>query len=79
MENYQFQLFHDYHPNSFVLLNDEEAMRYLPPLKASMPTKTVNLNSSGGVDKEDSEWRYWKTFEGGVTQGEISKKKKKER
>ncbi|XP_047356622.1 general transcription factor 3C polypeptide 2-like isoform X1 [Vespa velutina] len=68
MENYEFQLFHDYLPNPFVLLNNEDAMRYLPPLKASMPTKTVNLNSSGNVENEESEWKYWKTFEGGISQ-----------
>ncbi|KAI4502019.1 hypothetical protein M0802_002701 [Mischocyttarus mexicanus] len=68
MENYEFQFYNDYLPNPFILLNNEDAKQYLPPLKVSMATKTVTVNSSTNMEHGEKEWRYWKTFEGGISE-----------
>ncbi|XP_043490476.1 uncharacterized protein LOC122516600 [Polistes fuscatus] len=68
MENYEFQFYDDYLPNPFVLLNNEDAKQYLPPLKVSMATKTVTVNSSTNTKHGEEEWKYWKTFEGGISE-----------
>ncbi|KAK2586559.1 hypothetical protein KPH14_011445 [Odynerus spinipes] len=69
LENYELRLFDDYLPNPFVLLNDKDAMQYLPPLKKSMPTKTVTLTLSGKPKDVEDTWKYWNTFEGGISEG----------
>ncbi|XP_011146081.1 general transcription factor 3C polypeptide 2 isoform X2 [Harpegnathos saltator] len=62
-ENFELDLFQDYTPNIFTLLNNEDAAKYLPELTSSMAIKCVSDNSSDSVS---SSWKHMGRFEGSI-------------
>lgn len=67
LKNYKIDLFEEYVPNTFELLNENNAREYLPEVKESMFMKTDKNNKS----KSESEWKKWSRFEGKCLQGKI--------
>ncbi|KOC69943.1 General transcription factor 3C polypeptide 2 [Habropoda laboriosa] len=66
-KNYKFNLFNDYLPNHFTLLNNTDVIKYLPELEVSVCTKQES--SSENTYDTEIPWKQWKRFEGGFDEG----------
>lgn len=73
MKNYELTLFEDNMPNAFTLLENNNAIKYLPKLTISMAIKNVKFNSSQSVENSNNDtWKRLNRFEGDIYEG-ISK------
>nr|XP_012134948.1 PREDICTED: uncharacterized protein LOC100879252 isoform X1 [Megachile rotundata] len=66
-KNYEYDLFTDYTPNHFILLNNTDAAKYLPELEISIRMKTERVGDK--VCDTEIPWKQWKKFEGGFDKG----------
>ncbi|XP_072757038.1 uncharacterized protein [Anoplolepis gracilipes] len=67
LKNYELTLFEDNMPNTFTLLQDNNAIKYLPELTISMAIKNVKFNSPKDVENsDDDEWKRLNRFESDI-------------
>lgn len=66
-KNYELDLFTDYTPNQFTLLNNTDAAKYFPELEVSIRTKVESTSNES--HNNEIPWKQWKRFEGGFDTG----------
>jgi len=70
LKNYELTLFEDNMPNAFTLLENNNAIKYLPELTISMAIKNVKLNSSQNEENSNNDtWKRLNRFEGDIYEG----------
>ncbi|XP_025265210.1 uncharacterized protein LOC105253667 isoform X2 [Camponotus floridanus] len=67
LKNYELTLFEDNMPNAFTLLENNNAIKYLPELTISMAIKNVKLNSSQNEENSNNDtWKHLNRFESDI-------------
>ncbi|KAG7213536.1 hypothetical protein KM043_002796 [Ampulex compressa] len=68
LEHYDLQLFDNYVPNKFTLLENDDATKHLPELEISMGTNKQTAKEEE-IQSNNIKWKYWKRFEGAIDDG----------